>query len=177
MLSESLLENGWKCCRGSRCPGVRCVFSRVPEHPVGGNSVIDGGQSVDGCMPLQCLRLLREYRWLQNRDWLPTDAVFSFRFRNCKGTCSGFEMRSNKKCEHREVAAIRKLVSRTPARIATQPRRKHLRTALSRLASDFPAILLVPPDFRAASSVRTEFPHRDHLQSESVRRVLAESFD
>jgi hypothetical protein len=37
---------------------------------------------------------IRVYRWFQNRDWLPTDAVFSCEFFKCKGACPGFEMHS-----------------------------------------------------------------------------------
>ena len=33
--------------------------------------------------------------WFQNRDWLPTHAVFSCNFSNFKGACPGFEMRSD----------------------------------------------------------------------------------
>ncbi|MFN9972637.1 MAG: hypothetical protein ACK58T_22375, partial [Phycisphaerae bacterium] len=33
-------------------------------------------------------------RRFQNRDWLPTDAVFSCKICNCKGACPGFESTS-----------------------------------------------------------------------------------
>jgi hypothetical protein len=36
------------------------------------------------------------YRCLQNRDWLPTDAVFSWKFCSCKGACPGFEVRDDR---------------------------------------------------------------------------------
>ncbi len=29
-------------------------------------------------------------RWYQDRDWLPTDVLFSSKLCNCKGACPGF---------------------------------------------------------------------------------------
>jgi hypothetical protein len=36
------------------------------------------------------------YRWIQIRDWLPTDALYSRNFYNYEGACPGFKMRSNR---------------------------------------------------------------------------------
>jgi hypothetical protein len=41
------------------------------------------------------------YRWFQNRDWLPTDVVFSCKLRNCRGACPGVEMRSSRRQRRR----------------------------------------------------------------------------